>query len=540
MTDKVYDCCIVGTGAAGGILAHRLAMAGLDVISVEQGDALPDDYFSDKNPPGIKKWYGIKPKTTFPPKVADALFIHELFADHQNRSSSQQSEAIFRQFQIYALNGLQNLWNAVSVRFSEEDLANWPIDYQDLASHYSAVENRIGVCGTKEAIPDLPDGEYIPPKPLRPADQLIINAVKRLNWPDCYAIPNRKAIETRAEKPNHCLSSGICTFGCVAGAVYKFSARLLPEIKNLSNYTLLLNAKVVRLIRNSKNNQIQSLEYLCLKSNERKTLRARLFILSAGALETPRILFNSRDQNFEEGLANQNGSLGQYLQDNPKVVQATSLYKLWFSKRPADIGYGDLLILTGKASLDAEESFRFIGHSISAPPDVPYYLAGIRWVPRSLRPFVVKMMFHSFVTLGLFCEGDLMASNRVTPSRQVDCYGVPQVDIYYSSSEATLARMKKMAEFGRKILRRASATHIVEDFSNDGTGIHYAGTCRMGANENQAIVDANLKTFAHNNLYLCDGGVIPHLPDKHLTLTIMALADRLATHLIHNLATKGD
>ncbi|WED42182.1 GMC oxidoreductase [Legionella cardiaca] len=540
MTDKIYDCCIVGTGAAGGILAHRLAMAGLEVVSVEQGDALAVDYFTDKNPPGIKKWYGIKPKTTFPPQVADALFIHDLFADYRSRSSSKQSEAVFRQFQIYALSGLQNLWNAVSVRFSEEDLSPWPISYNDLAPHYSAVEKRIKVCGSQEGIPELPDGEYIPHKPLRPADHLIVNAVKRLNWPGCHAIPNRKAIETRVEKSNHCISTGICTFGCPTGAVYKFSARLLPEIQNLPNYTLILNAKVVRLIRNEQNNEINSLEYLCLKSKERKKLHARLFILSAGAIETPRILFNSHDTSYQQGLANQSGTLGQYLQDNPKVVQATSLYKLWFSKRPADIGYGDLLILTGQASIKKQESFRFIGHSISAPPDVPYYLSDIRWVPRTLRPFIVKMMFHSFVTLGLFCEGDLMASNCVTPSKEVDCYGVPQVDIHYSSSATTIARMKKMAEFGRKVLRRASATHIVEDFSNDGTGIHYAGTCRMGLNENLAIVDANLKTFEHNNLYLCDGGVIPHLPDKHLTLTIMALADRLASHLIRELGTKGD
>lgn len=539
MNTKTYDCCIVGTGAAGGILAHRLASAGLNVISVEQGGELQADYFSEKNPPGIKKWYGIKPKTTFPPNVADALFIHELFADCHTRSSNQQSEAAFRQFQIYALNGLQNLWNAVSVRFSETDLSTWPISYQDLAPHYSAIEKRISVCGTQEGLAELPDGNYIPPKPLRPADYLVIKAVKRLGWPNCHAIPNRKAIETRMDKPNHCVSTGICTFGCAAGAVYKFSARLLPLIRDLPNYTLLLNAKVIRLIGNQKTNQIQSLEYLCLQSNERKTIRARFFVLSAGAIETPRILLNSHDTHFQQGLANQNGTLGWYLQDNPKVVQATSLYKLWFSKKPSDIGYGDLLILLGKANLPNGDPFRFIGHSISAPPDVPYYLADIRWIPRPIKPFIVKAMFNSFVTLGLFCEGDLMASNRIELSSTRDDYGIPQVDIHYTSSETTLARMKKMAEFGRKILRRASATHIVEDFSNDGTGIHYAGTCRMGINDKESIVDANLKTFAHNNLYLCDGGVIPHLPDKHLTLTIMALADRLSTHLINELQTRG-
>lgn len=539
MTTKIYDCCIVGTGAAGGILAYRLAMAGLNVISVEQGDELPDNYFSETNPPGIKKGFGIKPKTTFPPQVADALFIHDLFADPSVRSASKKSDTDFRQFQIYALNGLQNLWNAVSVRFSETDLASWPVNYQDLEPYYSAIERLTNVCGTEEHIADLPDGKYIPPKPIRPVDQLIIDAVKSSGWSDCYAIPNRKAIETRKDKPNHCISTGICTFGCPVGAVYKFSTRLLPEIRTLENYTLLLNAKVIRLNRNNKNNQISSLDYLCLKSKEHKTIRSRIFILSAGAIETPRILFNSHDPVFPNGLANHNGSLGCYLQDNPKVVLATSLYKLWFSKRPPDIGYGDLLILGGQGKLSNDQLFRFIGHSISAPPDVPYYLNDMNWIPRFMKPYFVKMMFHSFVTLGLFCEGDLLASNKVSLSKDTDIYGVPQIDIHYKSSEETLLRMKKMAEFGRKVLRKASATHIVQDFSNDGTGIHYAGTCRMGDKENEAIVDANLKTFSHDNLYLCDGGVIPHLPDKHLTLTIMALADRLANHITNDLQKRG-
>ncbi|WP_035906338.1 GMC oxidoreductase [Legionella sainthelensi] len=540
MITKTYDCCIVGTGAAGGILAYRLAKAGLNVISVEQGDELPSNYFTDINPPGIKKGFGIKPKTTFPPHIGDALFIHDLFADSSIRSSSKKSESEFRQFQIYALNGLQNLWNAVSVRFSEPDLATWPINYQDLAPYYSSVEQLISVCGTEEHLTVLPNGKYIAPKPIRPVDQLIIDAVKNSGWPECFAIPNRKAIETRTEKPNHCISTGICTFGCPVGAVYKFSTRLLPEIRKRSNYTLLLNAKVVRLNRNNKNNQISSLDYLCLKSNERKTIQARIFILSAGAIETPRILFNSHDTAFPNGLANHNGSLGCFLQDNPKVVLATSLYKLWFSKRPPDIGYGDLLIIGGQAKLSNEKLFRFIGHSISAPPDVPYYLNDLRWIPRIIKPFIVKSMFHSFVTLGLFCEGDLLASNRVSPSVDRDKYGVPQVDIHYKSSAETQERMRKMAEFGRKVLRKASGIHIVYDLSNDGTGIHYAGTCRMGNNKNEAIVDAYLKTFSHDNLYLCDGGVIPHLPDKHLTLTIMALADRLASHITSDLQKRGD
>lgn len=533
-----FDVCIIGTGAGGGIIAHRLAMAGMNVISVEQGNELSSSYFSETNPPGIAKWYGIRNKTTFPPTPEDALFIHDLFAQADTRSSSQASESFFRQFQIYALNGLQNLWNGVSVRFSEQDLSSWPIAYTDLAPHYSAVEQRISVCGTEENIADLPDGCYIPPKPIRPVDRIIIKAVNKLK--QSHAIPNRKAIETRPNKNNHCISTGICTFGCPVGAMYKFSARLLPQIRHLPNYTLLLGAKVVSLEVDPENNHITHLNYLDTQTRKTNCIRAKRFVLAAGAIESPRILFNSKNKRFPRGLANSNGTLGQYLQDNPKVVLSTSLVKLWYSKTPKDIGYGDLLIILSKAKLKNGEDFSFIGHSISAPPDVPYYLASYQKIPRILRKSIAKALFNSYVTFGLFCEGDLLAENCVQPSNACDKFGIPQIDINYRSSDITQEKMQLMAKFGRKVLRNATAIKITEDHTNDGTGIHYAGTCRMGEDPKQAIVDKNLKTFDHDNLFICDGGVIPHLPDKHLTLTIMALSDRLANHLIQLQGKRDD
>lgn len=526
-----YDVCIVGTGAAGGILAHQLAKAGLNVVNLEQGPQLKQNYFSKKNPPGIVKWHGIRRKTQFPPRHQDALFIHDLFARANTRSSTKQSDEQFRQFQIYAVGGLQNLWNGVSIRFSEKDMKDWPIDYKELASYYTQVERLITVCGNDDHVPGLPNGEYIPPKPFRKSDKLVVKAIEKLDMPDSYVIANRKAIETRADKLNHCVSTGICTYGCPANAVYKFSTRLLPQIAELKNYRLITDAKVTKLIRYKTRDSIRAIEYIDTKSKKMHSIQAKVFVLCAGAIETPRILFNSADDKFTNGLANTNQTLGQYLQDNPKVVLATSLLKLWFARKDKDIGYGDLLLILAKSKLDSGEDFSFIGHSISAPPDVPYYLSSLKYMPTGLRRYFVKMVFHSFVTFGLFCEGDLMAENCVKPSTEVDKYGIRQVDIHYRSSDKTIEKMQKMAVFGRKVLRRATATMITQDFSNDGTGIHYAGTCRMGSSDKQAIVDKNLKTFAHDNLYLCDGGVIPHLPDKHLTLTIMALAARLASHL---------
>ena len=162
------DVVIVGTGAGGGIIAHKLAKAGLNVVSLEQGGTLPDDYFTKTAPPGAKLDFGIGPSTVWPADPHDSLFVHPLFADGMHGATTRPADG-FRHFQILKLNGLQNLWNGVSVRFSEVDFAGWPFGYDTLADDYSAVEKLITVCGTKEGIPELPDGEFIPPSSPPPA-----------------------------------------------------------------------------------------------------------------------------------------------------------------------------------------------------------------------------------------------------------------------------------------------------------------------------------------------------------------------------------
>lgn len=530
MADQHCEVCVVGTGAGGGILAHSLASAGIDVISLEQGPALPADQFTRVMPPDGGDSFGISADTVWPGEPHDSLFVHPLFAGGHAGSTARQAGR-FQHFQVLALNGLTNLWNGVSVRFSAEDLRDWPIDYAALEPHYDAVEKLITVCGTRENLPELPDGHYVPPKPLRPADRLVVNAVRSLRDPHSHAIPNRKAINTPAGASNSCVSTGFCTSGCAVGAVYKFSERLLPSIARRPNYRLRTNAKVVRLLTSDDGARITAIEYLDTVRKEYQRITARYVVLAAGAIETPRILFNSANEHWPAGLANRNDQLGRRLQDNPKVVLSTSLYKLWGKRRDYDIGYGDLLILMSRGRLPDGSSFPFIGHAIHSLPTTPHYLDAMRYLSPGLKDKLARLMFHSYVTLGLFCAGEPLADNRVRRGATRDQWGVPQVDIDFSIPPGAHHQMDAMIIWGRKVLRRASATryHITRD--NSGTGIHYAGTTAMSTSTGEGVVDADLKVRGLDNLYIGDGGVIPILPDKHLTLTIMALAHRLGGHL---------
>lgn len=532
--DDTCDVCVVGTGAGGGILAYQLAMAGLRVISLEQGGALQSDHFKTVMPPGLGKTFGIGADTVWPSDPHNSLFIHPLFTPADQGSTAQPADG-FRHFQVLAVNGLQNLWNGVSVRFSAKDISDWPIKPDELSRHYSAVEKLITVCGKRDGIDELPDGEFIEPKPFRPPDKLVMNAIKGLGEPFSHAIANRKAINTQEGIPNACVSTGVCTSGCPVGAVYKFSSRLLPQIQDLPNYQLITHAKVTELVRSDTSQKIEAVHYLDTRSGQRHRLTAKTFVLATGAIETPRILFNSAHAMEPEGIGNQHGLVGQGLQDNPKVVLSTSLRKLWGKSRDYDIGYGDLLILMSRGKTPDGGEFPFIGHAIHGIADYPHYLSQMRGLPTTLKEYLARKLFHSYVTLGLFSAGVRTPENRVKPADTNDRYGVRQVAVDFVIPEESRQQMDAMMTWGRRVLKGASGTLTYTTRDNNGTGIHYAGTTALAADPQNGVVDANLKVFGYDNLYICDGGVIPKLPDKHLTLTIMALAHRLGDHLVEHL-----
>jgi glucose dehydrogenase len=540
------EICIIGTGAAGGILAYRLAMAGRDVLSLEQGADICDDYFTNGVPPEQAEHFGIAPDRPWPPPPGDA-YLHvnaqasRLYARADTMSTTPDSAAAFVNLQIFRLNGKQNVWGGASLRQSPRDFrardfgdgdVNWPIGYDDLDRHYTEVERLIGVCGTREGLDELPDGEFLPPMPLRPIDEFFRQSLTRVRGATIRAIPHRKTIETRPDAPNVCPQCGHCIHGCRTGSIYKFSSRLLPKILGRRNYRIRYETKVVALRLAAGSNRVEAAECLDTRTREPFEIRAEVFVVAAGALESARLLLNSRNDGWPEGLANSSGMVGRYLQDNVGAVAVGALRKFAGTKATFPEGAGDHLLIP-RFLFDREElrgGFQVqCGHSL---PWVPLYLESMRHLPARLKDFLVRKFFCTFFGLVLFGKPAARASNRLLRSDQRDIYGVSQVAVEYRWTEDDLRMQKSMRHWGRKILKAASAIGIATFAApRAGRGIHYAGTCRMASAPGDGVVDHECRAFDHPNLYVCDGGIMPELSEKNPTLTIMALANRLAEAL---------
>jgi choline dehydrogenase-like flavoprotein len=540
------EICIIGTGAAGGILAYRLAMAGHEVLSLEQGAEIRDDYFTNGNSPEKNEHFGIGPGKPWPQSPVEAYFdanvqARRLYARGDTASTTPESVAVFENLQIFRLNGKQNLWAGGSLRQSPRDFrardfgeggVNWPIGYEDLERHYTEVERLIGVCGTREGLDELPDGDFLPPMPLRPIDEYFRHSLRKIRGVHVRAIPHRKAIETRPDAPRPCLQCGHCIHGCRTGSIYKFSSRLLPKIIGRRNYRIRYDTKVVALRRAAGSNRIETAECLDIPTRQPIEIKADIFIVATGALESARLLLNSSDDDLPGGLANSSRMVGCYLQDNVRVFVGGSLWKLAGTKASYKEGTGDHLLIP--RFLYSGHEFRGgfqiqCGHAL---PWLPLYLEPMRHIPARLKDFLACKLFCTYLGLVFFGKPLAQADNRVVRSNQCDAYGVPQVAVEYRWTDNDRCMQECMRHWGRKILKAASAIGITM-FADaiPGKGIHYAGTCRMASESSKGVVDRDCRTFDHPNLYVCDGGIMPELSEKNPTLTIMALANRLAETL---------
>ena len=153
----VFDVCVVGSGAAGGTLSSRLARQGLNVIVLEGGPRI--DTHRAFNTHAMPYEFRTRKMPVMVPGVAG-------FEDERTRG----------------VGGKTLLWNAVAWRQGPRDFrgyslegagADWPIEYSDLAPYYDAVEREVGVCGNTDHLEDLPDGQFLPPMPMRCSDRII-------------------------------------------------------------------------------------------------------------------------------------------------------------------------------------------------------------------------------------------------------------------------------------------------------------------------------------------------------------------------------
>lgn len=568
-TSKSYDVCIVGSGAGGGMAAYTLANAGVKVVLIEAGPM----YDPAKNVMQLK-WPWESPRrgaSTYYRGFGDfdaAYGSWELEGEPYTHKDGTQ----FDWFRSRMLGGRTNHWGRISLRFGPKDFKHksvdglgddWPISYEDVAPYYDKVDQLIGVFGSKENLPNEPNGIFLPPPKPRLHELFIKDAATSLGVP---VIPSRLSILTRPLPGNKdrgaCFFCSQCNRGCTVYADFSSSSVLVKPAIATGNVDVIPNAMAREVITNDEG-IATGVSFVNKDDQQEYTVKAKIVILAASACESARLLLNSKSSRTPNGLANGSNVVGKYLHDSTGSAMGGFLPKLVGRKRYNEDGVGGMHVYT-PWWLDNKKLDFARGYHIEywGGMDMPSYGFGFgmdsingKYAGRDGKKkqaggygAALKDDYRYFygATFGMAGRGEAIAREdnycEIDP-HVVDKYGIPVLRFHYKWSDQEIKQAKHMQETFEEIIHKMGAEVTWGKAGADtnygleapGRIIHEVGTTRMGDDPKKSVVNKYNQAHEVKNLFVVDGGPFVSQADKNPTWTILALSMRASEYIIEEM-----
>src|SRR6266567_3439290 len=315
-TSDEVDFVIIGSGAAGGILAKELSTNGFRVVVLEQGPYLTESDFTHNEVEIFAQ-----DKLTNHPKLQPNTFRKT----PDEKAKPQRALVYGRCVGGTSVHFTANFWRFHEIDFIERSkigpiagtgFADWPITYADLEPYYTKVEWEIGVSGLAGASPFDPPRSRpypMPPLPVKSSGVLLERGARKLGL---HPFPAPMAINSQPYRGRPgCVHCGFCHgFACEAQAKAATLFNMIPEAEATGNCEIRPNSYVVRIDTNAQG-RATGVAYFDANGREHFQ-KARAVVVSANGAETPRLLLASASSRFPDGLANSSGLVGKYLMFN--------------------------------------------------------------------------------------------------------------------------------------------------------------------------------------------------------------------------------
>ncbi|MGH2634481.1 MAG: GMC oxidoreductase, partial [Tepidiformaceae bacterium] len=422
---------------------------------------------------------------------------------------------------------------------------DWPIAYDDVAPYYDEVDKLIGVFGSKEGLPNAPDGIFMPPPKMRCNEVLVKEAADRLK---ITCVPSRLSIITKPlNNRAPCHYCGQCNRGCMTASNFSSTNVLFPPALATGRLTLIANA-MAREVTVDAQGRATGVSYIDKHTRTDQHVRARIVVLAASALETARLLLNSRSTGFPDGLGNTGGTVGKYITDTtgtdvggfiPRMVDqvphnhdgvggAHIYMPWWLDNRKLDFPRGYHIEVWGGLSMP---SYGFMGGIQDLPPGGGY--------GKSLKADYRR---YYGATVGFSGRGEMIPNDdtycEIDPT-VVDQYGIPVLRFHWKWSDHEYNQSKHMQETFRALIAEMGGTVHAPmpdrsqgyGLATGGTIIHELGGSRMGRDPRTSVVNAHCQAHDVKNLFVADGGPFVSQADKNPTWTILALAMRTSSYI---------
>jgi choline dehydrogenase-like flavoprotein len=541
-SDEV-DFVVVGSGAAGGVLAKELSSNGFRVVVLEQGPYLtPEDFVHNE----IEIFENHR--LTNNPRYQPVTFRKTPEENAQLKPSVMYGRCVGGS----SVHFTANYWRFHEIDFIERskvgeiagaNFADWPITYSDLEPYYAKVEWQVGVSGLAGASPfDPPRSKPypMPPLPVKGSGVVFERAAWKLGY---HPFPAPMAILSQPRPGrDSCVACGFCLgFGCEVGAKSSSLASVIPVAEATGRCEIRPNCYVHR-VETNKNGRATGVVYFDSKRNSHLQ-RAKAVVLSANGAETPRLLLLSASPQFPNGLANSSGMVGKNLMPNSHAMAFAVM------EEPLDDykGFAVSRVIHDFYEIDYHKVGFYGGGGMDARFDTtPASFALSHLPPRTPtwgKEFKNALRQNFTRTFEIFCHGTSLPveSNGFSLDPNVkDAWGLPALRMTFKDHPHDLLLVKWLQDRAMEILDVTGAkTAWRGSIGEQEFVVHLLGTCRMGNDAKTSVINADHRTHDVPNLFLCDGSSFVTSGRGQPTMTIQALAFRAADR-ITALAKRGE
>lgn len=554
-----YDAIVIGSGISGGWAAKELCEKGLKTLVLDRGRQVNHivDYPTTMSSPWEMNHRGRYPKEVIDQnpvqsKVAYAFneYSGQFFIRDEQHSYVQEKP--FDWIRGYQTGGKSLLWARWVQRWSDLDFeanakegigVDWPIRYKDIAPWYSYVEKFVGVSGSKEGIPQLPDGEFLPPFEMTCIEQHFKDSLKK-SHPDRHYIISRTANLTQAQAQHKelgrsdCQSRNWCARGCPYGAYFSTQSSTLPAAERTGNLTLRPDSVVHSIIYDDASQKAIGVKVIDANTKEEIEFYAKIIFVNAATINTSLILLNSTSSRFPEGLGNDHDVLGRNLMDHNYRARVSGVFedeiynnKHDYGRRPA----GTYLARFRNVSEKHPDFLR--GYAIAAGGKREGWGRAEEGFGQELKE---KLTQPGAYTFGMTAMGEMLpnAENRMWVDRSNrDEFGLPKVHIDCAWGENE-DKMTKDAIEQMQEMMEAAGIKVTSAFDNGqapGLAIHEMGTARMGKDPKTSMLNEWNQVHACKNVFVTDGASMASSACQNPSITYMALTARAVDHAVSEL-----
>ncbi len=557
----VYDAIVVGSGATGGWAAKELTEKGLRVIMLEAGPKLdPSRDFKMVTWPYELKYRNVIPQTELLKKrqyiqskcYACDEYSNHLFVDDVDNPYTTPEGRPFDWIRGRNVGGRSLMWGRQSYRFSEYEFKaaskdgygeDWPIDNKDLDPYYEKVEKFVGISGSTENLPQLPDSVFMPPMNFTCGELGLKKAVES-RWKERKVIMGRVAMLTKSHNGRAaCHYCGHCERGCATSSMFNTPGSTLPAAMKTGRLTLRSNAVASHILVDTNTGKAKGVAFIDRRSHEAFEVYAKVVVLCASTIESTRLMLNTTTRQYPNGIGNNSsGALGHYLMDHTYAISVNGTVpgKMIDGYDYSDGRNNGIYIPKFRNVFDKHPKF-LRGYGIQGQAQqgmLPPHLKRIPGLGAQLKKQIRDTPVEAGFWMGAFGETLPRFENKVTINKGVrDAWGIPvaHIDCTYGENEKEM--VKDQVETLQEMATAAGwkIEWVNKELPSPGLCIHEVGTARMGADPKKSVLNKFNQSWDVKNLFVTDGACFVSQGCQNPTLTMMALTARACDYIVQEL-----